>query len=520
MGISDNLKSDGSGPTNRPSTLSIYKPGKPYFYPSPKIHKVPVNDLIPGVEPPIRLITALQDGVTKSFDVFISDKFLRALELDYCKDLLKDTNDALIWLEETNNTIDENIERNLRCFSFDFKSLYDSLNPALVIEALNHAMLECRPTWSDQIRSWIVDLVNLSFDSSVGVYDNVWYRQKNGVPTGGTLCVQLANITVFYVLHKVLYSSPELMNNIQSIKRFIEDGSGTFRGTRRMFSDWINRVNTLISPYGLYIDEHTIKNPGQYISFLDIMFCFDSEGQLQTDLYVKETDARSYLFYGSSHANHVFAGIVYSQCLRLRRIINNQERLNNQLEILKECFLNCDYPKKMVDNITSKVKSFDRILKRKEQTNVSTSPDTIRVVSTFNSDRLLVDVTESHSSSLSLTQSFSSVNTDQKPPSTSPNSKKSVFNYVKRTGSSLRNKLVRTKELAIGGYGNTEPCNKPKCKLCEMICNRSEISVNGVRISPSRGNCTTYNIVYLFICTLCDKPYVGRTVNPLNIRTN
>ena len=54
-----------------------------------------------------------------------------------------------------------------------------------------------------------------------------------------------------------------------------------------------------------------------------------------------------------------------------------------------------------------------------------------------------------------------------------------------------------------------------------MICDRPELSVNGVHISPSRGNCTThYNIVYLFICTLCDKPYVGRTFNPLNIRTN
>ena len=174
------------------------------------------------------------------------------------------------------------------------------------------------------------------------------------------------------------------------------------------------------------------------------MFCFDSVGQLQTDLYVKETDARSNLFYGSSHANHVFAGIVYSQYLRLRRIINNQERLNKQCEILKECFLICKYPKMMVDNTTSKVKSFDIILKRKEQTSVSTSPDTIRVVSKFNSDKQLVDVT--------LTQSFSSLNTDQKPPSASPNSKKSVFNYVKRTGSSLRNKLVRTKELAISGY--------------------------------------------------------------------
>ena len=146
VGITDNPKSDGSSPSNRPSAHSIYKPGRPYFCPSPKIHKGPLHKLIPGVEPPVGLITALQDGVTKRSDVFICDRFLRLLELDYCKDLLKDTSDALIWLDGTNNTIDKNLKRNLRCFTFDFKSLYDSLNPNLVIEALEHAMSECRKT--------------------------------------------------------------------------------------------------------------------------------------------------------------------------------------------------------------------------------------------------------------------------------------------------------------------------------------------------------------------------------------
>ena len=70
MGISDNLKSDGSGPTNRPSTSPHFKPGISYFYPSLKIHKLKKEQLIPGVEPPIRLITALQDGVTKLNQVF------------------------------------------------------------------------------------------------------------------------------------------------------------------------------------------------------------------------------------------------------------------------------------------------------------------------------------------------------------------------------------------------------------------------------------------------------------------
>ena len=108
VGISDNPKSDGSGPTNHPTTLPVYKPGKPYFYPSLKIHKLSKDALVPRVEPPIRLITALQEEVTKRSDVFLCEKYLRPLELGFCSDLLQDTNDALRWLDDLNDTIDHN----------------------------------------------------------------------------------------------------------------------------------------------------------------------------------------------------------------------------------------------------------------------------------------------------------------------------------------------------------------------------------------------------------------------------
>ena len=45
MGISDKQKKDESGPTNRPSTSPRYKPGKSYFYPSLKVHKLKKEDL-------------------------------------------------------------------------------------------------------------------------------------------------------------------------------------------------------------------------------------------------------------------------------------------------------------------------------------------------------------------------------------------------------------------------------------------------------------------------------------------
>ena len=47
-----------------------------------------------------------------------------------------------------------------------------------------------------------------------------------GVPTGGSLCVQLANITVFYFMNNAVYSKPEIMANVVEAKRYIDDGAG------------------------------------------------------------------------------------------------------------------------------------------------------------------------------------------------------------------------------------------------------------------------------------------------------
>ena len=81
---------------NNKSTSSRFKPGTSYFYPMLKIHKLAKEELIPGVNPPSRLVTALQEGISKRSDVFLADKFLKDLEIDFCEDLLKYTNSALV----------------------------------------------------------------------------------------------------------------------------------------------------------------------------------------------------------------------------------------------------------------------------------------------------------------------------------------------------------------------------------------------------------------------------------------
>jgi len=78
-----------------------------------KIHKLRREEITAGADPPARLVTALQEGITKRSDVFLAKTFIQDLERDFCNDLLKDTNSALLWLDEINNSVPTRIKKSL-----------------------------------------------------------------------------------------------------------------------------------------------------------------------------------------------------------------------------------------------------------------------------------------------------------------------------------------------------------------------------------------------------------------------
>ena len=354
---------------NNKSTASRFKCGRTYFNPSLKIHKMKTEDLVPGADIPARLITCLQEGPTKRSDVYIAQKWLKDLEKDFCTDLVKDTNDALVWLEEINKRSQKS-KRHFQPFTFDFDSLYDSLSKDLLLEALQYAMDTCRPDWSSDFKTWLRKLVELSVDSAIGEYHGKFYKPRRGCPTGGSLSVQIANIAVFFVLNLVLYKDKNLMSQVVDIKRFIDDGVGVHLMTSRQFKKWKSTVSSKVANYGLKIKDTDWSEPEErfeMINFLDINFSFDSRKTLQTDLYKKPTDARAYLNFSSCHPPHVFSGSVYSQALRLRRIINDDGRLAVGLDELKKDFEKCGYPSKLLKDILDKVKIKERSLEKAQK---------------------------------------------------------------------------------------------------------------------------------------------------------
>ena len=245
--------------------------------------------------------------------------------------------------------------------------MYDSLTPDLVKNALRYAIHECRPDWEENFVNWLLQLIDLSVKAGFGKFQNKWYIPKTGIPTGGNISVQLANISVFYALKFSLFSNQLMMENIISVKRFIDDGTGIFKGSSEEFDIWKTLFTTKLKKFNLTIkdeDWDIAFKSGNMVHILDIQYGFDENGSLITDLYRKPTDSRGYLHFNSCHPNHVFSSIVYSQALRLKRIINNEDKLNIHLEEMKIDFLNAKYPKKMIENIINKVKITPRSLEK------------------------------------------------------------------------------------------------------------------------------------------------------------
>ena len=69
---------------NNKSTSPHFKPGISYFYPMLKIHKLKREEVTVGADPPARVVTALQEGITKRSDVFLAKSFIQQLEKDFC----------------------------------------------------------------------------------------------------------------------------------------------------------------------------------------------------------------------------------------------------------------------------------------------------------------------------------------------------------------------------------------------------------------------------------------------------
>ena len=489
------------------STLDKFKPGIPYPYPLIKIHKLTEDELnTPNIIPPVRLVTDLHDGVTSRSDKFLVWSWLSSLSQDYATDLVKDSSHALIMLDKLEQ--EGAIAEDCLAFSLDIVQLYDTLKLNLVQEALSDAIQTCRAEWTAGFTEWFIDIVLYSFRSAVVKFQENWYGVTDGVPTGGIPSVDAANISVFYVLKKILYSRELSMSKVKHFIRFVDDGLGFYSGDLGEFNIWFDHIRTLsVTNYGLDLTMNV--NPvSEYTIFLDIRFKFNN-GVLTTDIYRKDTDAHRYLYYNSFHPPHTFRSIVHSQALRYRRIINNTELLEIRLNELKRFFMNSGYPEKLVVPIIDNVLTIERTLVYSEHS-TSESHSTTKWVTTYGPGyNETKTVAREVNQLLKLSDTWRTSN------------RQNVLQVVPRRAPNLKDLTFRRKALALDEVNNTaQPCNSPRCQTCILIKNSGPLVINGTTHRTLGGNCKSFNLVYCAQCNICSLPYVGKTTDHLNIRMN
>ena len=385
-------------------------------------------------------------------------------------------------------------------------------------------MDELKRDWPPDFKDWLLDLVRLSLNSSFGRFGKSWYKSIIGIPTGGSLSVSLANIAVYYVLRSVIYNSPDKPDSLMALKRFVDDLTGLWVGSEEDFIIWSDQVNERLGDFGLSIKDSPdikwdFKKSGEYTTFLDINYSFDLSSGLITDVNIKKTDARTFLHFSSYHPRQTFKSIVYSQCLRYRRIINEHIRLVRRLDELGKCFINSGYPKKMVsgiiDDVVTRKRSLDYIEKSDEP------PFPIVWVQTYGPATSHI---KELISDANVAAKLSPVWKDVSKP----------IGVVNRRSKNLGDILLQRKKFALqdvasptgttrctptSTQGDKNPVGRP-CQACDLMSNNKYVTstTTGETYKLPNGTCKSKGLIYLAQCVICQLQYTGKTSNKLQTR--
>jgi len=267
-------------------------------------------------------------------------------------------------------------------------------------------------------------------------------------------------------------------------------------------------------------DPWDFNPPGEHTVFLDIKYTFHPSDGLMTDINIKSTDARVYLHFSSHHPKQTFPSIVFSQCLRYKRIINNGVLLVRRLSELKMCFLKSGYPKKMVEDIIADVLPRRRNLDYNKKSDMPPYP--VMWIQTFSSE------------SDTIKQLINKANNVIKQSPVWKDEKTNVLGLVHRRAPNLGDTVLQRKRLSLGvdteGLGTVRCTPVPApgikrrkgrpCEACPLMSHNTMVksTVSGRSFKAPPGTCKSHNLIYCAECVLCQKQYVGKTVNKLQKR--
>ena len=230
------------------------------------------------------------------------------------------------------------------------------------------------------------------------------------------------------------------------------------------------------------------------INFLDVNVRLRNR-QLETDLHIKPTDTHQFLDSTSCHPYHCKKSIPYSQALRYNRICSDNKKFDQCCNNLEEWLMKRSYSERMIRTQIFKTRgeSRDSLL---ERGNTKTSDSKL----TFN---------------ITYYQAFQNVRSileDLQILLAPGKEHKKVFPEVPivgfRNGKSLKDCLVRAALPKMDNAGESEPCGKSTCQVCDHIITTNIFTTKACwevfKIQSGPLNYNSQKVFYLLRCKIWD----------------
>ena len=426
---------------------------------------------------------------------------LTKISREFCKEeFILDTGDLIENMKQLNQSrVLEN--ENVNLFTLDVEKLYPSIKPDVALQAIRDTF-SADTTTDRKTKAVLESFVKMSFEHSYVSYKNECYKSKVGIPTGGSLSRQIADIVLHWIMFRKMTPKLSEIQAIRLWKRFIDDCIGIWRGSRRSFDIFVRQLNAHTMKYGIRFPVDEIQF-GKSVHVLDLCTYLDENNVIHHRGYIKPTDSQRYLNPSSFHPQSVFNSVPFLQMLRVIRNNSKEETRNIELDQCIQTFTNSGYDARQL--IKLKEKALNRTHIHNTQDN-NTDDTLVFPVHYFDG------VAEFKSVVKSLNKEIQELIGDTR------------IMFAMRKNSSIGNTLVRNKHLSSCDITTeSQKCNGRGCRQCPLTIEEQSLVVNGCTVKiPRTLNCKTRNIIYMWICKLCGERevYFGRTTQECHDRTS
>ena len=374
---------------------------------------------------------------------------------------------------------------NSNLYSCDFDSLFTKIN-------LQHALtliteFVSKNLFCDELKTTaFYKLLKFLFENNYFIFDNLIYKQINGVAMGSKCAPSIANLYIyileknFLTIHKPLF-----------YKRFVDD---IFIITTPDFD-----INILKNHFD-YLVLNIVNE--KVVNFLDLLISLDRTiGKLVFSLYIKPTNTFSYLLTSSNHPSFIFKNIPKGVLFRVRRICTYLFDFFYFARLFRTQFIKRGYNEILVDKTIRMISNLDR-----------------NKIIPYNSKNKSKNLNFANNLFFKLPFNFNCLNIEKNfsssymPNIIFKNSKLKLINSINPSVSSI---FIHDFKLKKPTHFYYKKCSKISCKHCCFADTNFYIKLTNSFYLPIMRNscCDSINVLYIIYCKTCLFYYIGQTKN-------